>query len=271
MKSRFAENLSAIRRAWGFTQSEMSEKLGISRSAYACYEIGKRSPDLDMLYKISIVLHVSLNELMGQEDLEMPSVIREARAVYKVQPMEFSLEEYLQLPDFGDYELVEGKLVRRNAASDTHQELSLQLSMELFAFIKKKKGKCKVIPAPFCVVLSEADGIVLQPDISVICDLNLLRGGMCYGAPDLIMEIVSPGNASYDYFEKTRLYHKYGVKEYWIVNPETQQITIYNMQEGALAPVTKTFSQKVSSVALKGFTINIGRLLQEYNARYESE
>ena len=89
---------------------------------------------------------------------------------------------------------------------------------------KKNKGKCEVYTAPFDVKLSESTVVI--PDISVICDSSKLTDKGCSGAPDWIIEIVS-SNAIHDYLLKLNLYQAYGVREYWIVDPKKQSVTVY--------------------------------------------
>ena len=93
---------------------------------------------------------------------------------------------------------------------------------------KKNKGKCEVYTAPFDVKLSESTVVI--PDISVICDSSKLTDKGCSGAPDWIIEIVS-SNAIHDYLVKLNLYQAYGVREYWIVDPKKQSVTVYHFDE----------------------------------------
>ena len=113
-----------------------------------------------------------------------------------------------------------------------HQSLSIEISSEIRNYIKSNKGDCKVFTAPFDVVLKNDNenvknsSNVVIPDISVICDKNKLSDGKkCIGSPDMIVEIISPSNASNDYITKLNLYQKYNVKEYWIVSPKERKIS----------------------------------------------
>lgn len=263
---RFAENLGFARRARGYTQAIMAEKLGIARSTYAGYETGKRSPDIEMLSKISETLYVSADELLGRYDYGTPNLIKEAKADYFVEP-KYSVEDYFNLPNPMDYELIEGELIKKNAPSDKHQIIVVQLVMHFYQEIKSRCKKCEVIPAPFCVVLSERNGVVVQPDVSVICHRELIQDGVCMGAPDLIVEVISKNNEKYDYYEKLRIYEKYGVREYWLVDPLRERIIMYVFEE-RLAPVVAPFSEQMSSRVIKGLTLNLGKLLAEHEAQF---
>ena len=119
------------------------------------------------------------------------------------------------------------------------------LSKTIANYIDSKKGPCKVYPAPFAVKLfSEDDRNVVEPDISVICDPNKLTDRGCTGAPDWIVEIVSPSNSSHDYIRKLNLYADAGIREYWIVNPIKESIFVYHLEETKFEAAAYTFQDK---------------------------
>ena len=96
--------------------------------------------------------------------------------------------------------------------------------------IKSHGGSCESFFAPFAVFLNEDDTNYVEPDISVICDPDKLNDKGCSGAPDWIIEIVSPGSRRMDYFTKLFKYRNAGVREYWIVDPEKKRITVYDFE-----------------------------------------
>lgn len=262
----FAENLGFARRARGYTQAFMAERLGIARSTYAGYETGKRTPDVEMLSKISETLYVSADELLGRYDYGTPNLIKEAKAEYYVEP-KYSVEEYFALPNPADYELIEGELIKKNTPGYEHQIIAGQIYMHFYQELGRKCKKCEAILAPFCVVLSERNGVVVQPDISVICKRELLQDGVCMGAPDLVVEIISKTSREYDYYDKLRIYHKYGVREYWVVDSDKERIVRYALEDG-IVPVITPFSEQMPSLVIKGLTLNLGKLLAEHEARF---
>ena len=107
-----------------------------------------------------------------------------------------------------------------------------------------KKGPCEVFPAPFAVFPFADDSKYLEPDISVVCDKHQLNDQGCSGAPDWIIEIVSPGSRRMDYYTKLSLYRSAGVREYWIVDHMKQTILVYDMEHDS-APVIYSFSDIV--------------------------
>jgi len=100
----------------------------------------------------------------------------------------------------------------------------------LLSSIEKKKGACKVVLAPFAVFLNEDDKNYVEPDISVICDKNKLTNAGCVGAPDWVIEIVSPSSERMDYMIKLFKYRSAGVREYWIIDDGKERITVYNFE-----------------------------------------
>lgn len=104
----------------------------------------------------------------------------------------------------------------------------MELSGIIREYIRSHKGKCEIYAAPFAVYLDERSNTYVEPDISVICDLDKLDDRGCKGAPDWIIEIVSPASKKMDYLLKLLKYRSAGVKEYWIVDSEKNRVIVYN-------------------------------------------
>ena len=104
----------------------------------------------------------------------------------------------------------------------------------------------KVYLAPFAVFLFADESKYLKPDISVICDKDKLNDHGCNGAPDWVIEIVSPSSRAMDYYTKSSLYHSAGVREYWIVDPMKQTILVYDMEHDS-APVIYSFTDSIKA------------------------
>ena len=100
--------------------------------------------------------------------------------------------------------------------------------------MKKRQGSCRVFCAPFDVKLSDLPLTIVQPDLMVICNPDKLDGKRCNGAPDFIIEIVSPGNPADDYIRKLYYYKNAGVREYWIVDPRRRTITVNFFEQNIL-------------------------------------
>ena len=158
----------------------------------------------------------------------------------------YTEEDYYNLPENVRAELINGQIYYMAAPSRIHQEILMFLSKTIANYIDSKKGPCKVYPAPFAVKLFAADDRnVVEPDISIICDPNKLTDRGCTGAPDWIVEIVSPSNSSHDYIRKLNLYADAGIREYWIVNPIKESIFVYHLEETKFEAAAYTFQDKI--------------------------
>ena len=146
------------------------------------------------------------------------------------QNKEYTIEDIYALPDGQRAELIDGQMYMMAPPSRKHQRITLELSTIINNYIKRKGGSCEVDIAPFAVFLNEDDKNYVEPDISVICSSEKLTDKGCAGAPDWIIEIVSPGSRRMDYFTKLFKYRTAGVREYWIVDPEKNRILVYNFE-----------------------------------------
>jgi len=147
------------------------------------------------------------------------------------QPETITLEQYETLPENRRAEVFEGVIYDMASPSQEHQTILTELLVSLRNYIRDKGGNCSVFPAPFDVKLNDAPLIIVQPDLMIVCDKDKLDGKRCNGAPDFIIEIVSPGNPSDDYIRKLYYYNHYGVREYWIVDPRCQKVIVYCLNQ----------------------------------------
>ena len=140
----------------------------------------------------------------------------------------YTIEDIYSLSEGTRAELIDGHIYYMAPPSYKHQKLVMELSAIIRNYIKQHKGTCEVLPAPFAVYLDEINNTYVEPDISVICDPNKLDDKGCKGAPDWIIEIVSPASRKMDYLLKLFKYRSAGVREYWIVDIAKNRITVYN-------------------------------------------
>jgi len=143
----------------------------------------------------------------------------------------YTYSDYLSWKFDERVELIKGKIFRMSPAPKrNHQVISRNIFGEIYLF--QKGRKCDVFHAPFDVKLSMGDdSTVVQPDICVICDESKLTEQGCTGAPELIIEILSPGNSKKEMKNKFDLYEENGVLEYWIVDPSKETVVVYSLNE----------------------------------------
>ena len=138
----------------------------------------------------------------------------------------YTIEYIYSLPEGQRAELIDDMIYNMAPPSVQHQRVSNYLSTEINLYIRSKKGSCEVFSAPFAVFLNADDKTYVEPDISVICDKNKLNERGCNGAPDRIIEIVSPSSKHTDYVLKLLKYRNAEVREYWIVDPILSDFSI---------------------------------------------
>lgn len=167
----------------------------------------------------------------------------------------YTIEDIYALPEGERAELIDGKIYYMAPPSTRHQRLVSELNYQIKDYIKRNNGKCEVFPAPFAVFLNKDDINYVEPDISVICDKEKIDNRGCHGAPDWIIEIISPGNKSMDYFTKLFKYRTVGVREYWIVDPAKEQVIVYGFERETMEEYS--FGEDIEVGIYEGFSINI--------------
>ncbi len=180
------------------------------------------------------------------------------------QPETITLEQYEALPAEKRTEVFDGIAYDMASPSQIHQSISMQLSTVINNYILRKKGECSIFSAPFDVKLSDTPLVIVQPDIMVICDKNKLDGKRCNGAPDFIIEIVSPENPSDDYIRKLYYYKNYGVREYWIAYPKRKIVTI-NYFEKNILNVQYSFYSTIKVNIYDDLLINFSNITELLN------
>ena len=162
------------------------------------------------------------------------------------------------------YELIDGVIYYMSpGASQPHQEISGNLYFQLKGFLDGKP--CKVFHPPFDVCLNakgDKDRTTVQPDIMVVCDKSKLDGKRCNGAPDLIIEVLSPSYKKHDMFIKLKVYQKAGVREYWIVDPEEKTTAVHILTDGKYTIDVYDEESVVPVYVLDGCEIDMKRVFK---------
>lgn len=169
-----------------------------------------------------------------------------------------TIDEIYALPDGQRAELIDGCIYDMAPLSRTHQKILGMLYQAIANYIADKRGSCEVYSAPFAVFLNQDDFNYVEPDISVICNPDKLDDKGCNGAPDWVLEIVSPSSRRMDYFIKLFKYRSAGVREYWIVDPDKNRITVWNLDEENTEEFT--FSDTVAVNIYDDFSIDFSAI-----------
>lgn len=169
----------------------------------------------------------------------------------------YTVADIEALPEGERAELINGEMFMMASPLLTHQDLLTWLLVRINRYISDRGGKCQVYPAPFAVYIADDQHNYVEPDISVICDLEKLDKKGCHGAPDWIIEIVSPSSQYMDYVRKLSLYQNTGVREYWLVDPERKNITVYGFERKE-GPELYSFSDQVKAGIYEDLFIDFG-------------
>ena len=176
------------------------------------------------------------------------------------QEKTYTIEDIYALPDGQRAELIDGQMYMMAPPRTIHQRISSALHVAIYQYIKSRSGSCEVFAAPFAVFLSRDNRNYLEPDLSIICDKDKLDDRGCNGAPDWIIEIISPSDPQRDYGIKLFKYRTAGVREYWIVNPSTRAVNVYDFEE-EIGTNQYTFSDDIPVCIYEDLSINIAELL----------
>ena len=169
---------------------------------------------------------LALEKVLGKEKQLMVS---EPAFSYQVKKQgEYTLEDYYQIPDDQRVELIDGVIYDMAAPTSIHQIIAGHFYAQLLSYVMSKKGKCMPMISPLDVQLDCDNKTMVQPDVVVVCDRDKIIKRCVYGAPDLVVEVLSPYTKKKDMTLKMHKYANAGVKEYWLIDPDKKKIIVYN-------------------------------------------
>ena len=177
---------------------------------------------------------------------------------------EYTIDDLKSLPEGMQMELIDGELFDMAGATPPHQDIVVQLVIAIGQYIKGKKGDCRVYTAPTDVFLDakETGRHCFQPDVFVVCDKDKVRSDGIYGAPDWVIEVLSPSTALKDRYLKTYHYGIFGVKEYWIVDPKAMKVKTYRFPYDSESDgISYSFEEEISPSLYPGLKIKIADML----------
>jgi Uma2 family endonuclease len=187
-------------------------------------------------------------------DIRMSVLLKEIKIPEKEN---YTYEDYAKLPEGAPYQLMGGTLVMTPVSSTYHQIISMKLEVRLANFVIEKDLGI-ILNAPIDVYFEETE--TYQPDIIFISKdkLHIIEPQRINGAPDIVIEILSPSTAYYDLRKKLKIYEKHGVREYWIVDPESKSVEVHENKESKFRIVQEVEGEgKVKSSVLEGFEVEL--------------
>lgn len=235
------EQMRRKRQQFGYSCEQLSELSGVSlETVQKIFHDNEEVFSQDILKQIESVFENKRDSDRGF------SYVCESKMEYGIskKSRECTLEDYYQLPDERRAELIDGVIYDMSAPTIIHQKINLEISVRLHAFISQKKGACMVFSAPVDVQLDCDEKTMVQPDVLVVCDREKIVPTHVYGAPDLIMEILSPATRKIDMNIKHSKYAAAGVREYWLIDPDKKKVVVYDLENEEL-PVVYEFENRV--------------------------
>ena len=239
------EEMKRRKRELGYTNQMIADRSGIPLSTVQKVFAGATaSPRRETIDALERVLENSSGERSGRvtygDLIPLAGRVGEASAAYNVNPAKrnsgpaddrlHTLEDYLSLPDDQRVEMIDGVFYDMAAPTTVHQSIAGFLHKRFLDFVMEKKGPCFPFISPVDVQLDCDDKTVVQPDVLVVCDRSKYRNGRIWGAPDLVIEVLSPSTRRKDMQLKMYKYAGAGVREYWMVDPEKKLVVQYDLE-----------------------------------------
>ena len=184
----------------------------------------------------------ALEQMFRAEMTKMPKMLKEPGTVYgsttgRKKQGEYTIEDYYALPDERRAELIDGVIYDMGVPSVPHQSIALDIREILRSYVRENKGECIVLASPVDVQIDRDDKTMVQPDVLVVCDRSKVIKRCIYGAPDLIIEVLSPSTRRKDMTVKLFKYAEAGVREYWLVDPDRKKIVVYDLENEEIPQV----------------------------------
>ena len=188
------------------------------------------------------------------------SFVKEARPEYNKK---YTYTDYLTWDDDVRRELIDGVPYMMAGPNSQHQKISRNLFRQFDRFLEDKP--CEIYYAPFDVRLNAdtLDDTVVQPDLIVVCDESKIEDAGCVGAPDLVVEILSPSTSNYDKTTKYDAYQKAGIREFWVIDPVKKTLAVHLLEDGIYITRVYTKDDTVGVHVLEGCKINLAEVFKE--------
>lgn len=254
------EDMKRQKRMLGYTYDKIAELSGVPLGTVQKIFSGvTESPRYDTLQ----ALEKAFKSQEGDR-------IEEATAKYRArQQGNYIIEDYYALPEDRRAELIDGIIYDMSSPTSVHQLIGAEIWEQLKSYIRNSKGKCVPMLAPLDVQLDCDDRTMVQPDVLVVCDRERIHMNCVYGAPDFIVEIMSKTTRKKDSILKLNKYMNAGVREYWMVDPESRKVVVYDFAHEEY-PVIYGGEDKVPVGIFEGeCKVDFGEIYEYMNFLYE--
>lgn len=253
------EKLIKRKKQLGWTNHQLAEKSGVpAGTVNKIFSGATRYPRQETLD--ALVKALELDYYNVEDYGAGVSIVKESSAYAARNDTLATIETYYALPHDTRAELINGQIYYMSAPSANHQIILGELSALFRDYLRKADSRCRGFMAPYDVQLDMDAYTIVQPDYVVICDEKKYENGIrCQGAPDFVLEIVSPSNPRHDYFLKLQKYQNAGVREYWIIDPVRLRVTVY-VFELDFIPTVYSFHHSVKATIYPGLEINFNEI-----------
>ena len=245
------EEMRAKKKLFGYTNEDLAQRSGVPLATVQKVLAGvTKAPRRKTLE--------ALSRALGEGPyfvLHDPNV-----SVYKEEGSNHTIEEIQALPEYIRAELIDGEIYYLAAPTWTHQKIVGTLHLTIANYINSRGGPCQVAFSPVDVYLNADGSNLVEPDLFVVCDPNKIKEKGCYGAPDWVIEVVSPSSRQHDAVRKLRKYREAGVREFWLIHYDKRMIQIHYFGEDEDVALY-SFDDEVPSGVIDGLTIRLSDTL----------
>ena len=249
------------KREFGYSNKELAARTGVPEGTLQKIFSGEtKSPRRETLLKLEKVLGRS------QQASGTAGMVRETPSMYTAKPEKnggYTLEDYLALPEEQRVELIDGIFYDMAAPTALHQIIGGFLYKKLLDHALTHKGPCIPLMSPVDVQLDEDDKTVVQPDVMIVCDRSRFQNGRIFGAPDFLVEVLSPSTRKKDMQLKLYKYANAGVREYWMIDPDKKTIVVYDLEHEEL-PVIYGFEDSIPVKVWEGACVIDFKEISDY-------
>ncbi len=227
------EEMQLARRLLGYSYAELAQKAGLPLSTVQKLFGGfTKSPRYETMAALEEVLRQAGSMEAVSHGHSAPAAAKEALVQYGTaagtkKQGEYTIDDYLALPDDVRCELIDGELIKMESPTRTHQSIAGFLFYKIYSYIEENGGQCTPYIAPLDVQLDKDDRTMVQPDVMVVCHPEVETEKRLFGAPDFVAEILSPSTRRKDMVVKLHKYMNAGVREYWIIDPDEERVSTY--------------------------------------------